>query len=41
MGETGSGKTTIINLITGLITPSSGEMVINNDKKFLLTIGKI
>ena len=41
MGETGSGKTTIINLITGLITPSSGEMVINNDKNFLLTIGKI
>ena len=30
-----SGKTTIINLITGLITPSSGEMVINNDKNFI------
>jgi len=30
LGETGSGKTTLINLIAGLITPSSGEILINN-----------
>ena len=31
LGETGCGKTTLINLIAGLVTPSSGEILINNE----------
>ena len=31
LGETGSGKTTLINLIAGLVSPSTGEVLINNE----------
>ncbi len=31
LGETGSGKTTLVNLIAGLVVPSSGEILINNE----------
>jgi ABC-type bacteriocin/lantibiotic exporter with double-glycine peptidase domain len=33
MGENGSGKSTIINLIMGLYQPNEGEIVINNKYK--------
>jgi len=32
IGETGSGKTTLTNLISGLIEPSEGEIIINGKK---------
>ena len=32
IGATGSGKTTLINLILGLIRPISGNIIINNEK---------
>lgn len=32
LGATGSGKTTIANLILGLLKPDSGEILFNNDK---------
>ena len=31
LGETGSGKTTLVNLIAGLVSPSSGEILINSE----------
>ena len=31
LGETGSGKTTLVNLIAGLVVPSSGEILVNNE----------
>lgn len=32
IGATGSGKTTLINMILGLISPTSGDMVLNQKK---------
>ena len=36
MGKTGSGKTTIINLLTGLMSPDKGEIFINKKANFYL-----
>ena len=44
IGKSGSGKTTFLNLISGLITPESGKFTVNDidftknlyDKKLLL-----
>ena len=33
IGDSGVGKSTLIDLITGLIPPSSGEIIIDGDKK--------
>jgi ABC-type bacteriocin/lantibiotic exporter with double-glycine peptidase domain len=46
IGETGSGKTTLINLISGLLSPTKGEILINsssffNSKKFKINIGYV
>ena len=32
LGETGSGKTTLVNIISGLIAPSSGNILINGQE---------
>ena len=32
VGDTGSGKSTLINLISGLLRPSSGNILINSKK---------
>ena len=36
MGKTGSGKTTIVNLLTGLISPDKGNISINKKKDFYI-----
>jgi len=46
VGETGSGKTTLINLISGLLLPSKGKIGVNsikniNFEKFKLNIGYV
>ena len=38
IGKTGSGKTTLINILLGLIQPSSGEIFLNNNKDGITTI---
>ncbi len=35
VGETGSGKSTFLNILIGLIKPTSGRIVINNNENFL------
>lgn len=39
-GESGSGKTSILNLISGFIKPSSGRVLINNKKIYFQDITK-
>ena len=46
VGDTGSGKTTFINLIAGLLKPSSGNILINsikniNSKEYPLNVGYV
>ena len=36
MGKTGSGKTTMINLLTGLLSPDKGHILINKKKDFYI-----
>src|SRR6056300_1368458 len=37
LGPNGVGKSTIFNLLTGLIAPDSGEINVNNDPVYLRT----
>jgi len=32
IGPNGAGKTTLINLLTGFLEPTSGEVILNGDK---------
>jgi ABC-type bacteriocin/lantibiotic exporter with double-glycine peptidase domain len=46
IGVTGSGKTTLINLISGLLSPTKGKILVNsskffNSKKFKINIGYV
>ncbi|MGL5493096.1 MAG: ATP-binding cassette domain-containing protein, partial [Enterococcus faecalis] len=39
VGENGSGKSTMLKIITGVLTPTSGSMVINGKISALLELG--
>ena len=44
LGPNGAGKSTLLKMITGIITPTSGEILFNNHpwtRKDLLTIGSL
>ncbi|MEX2185853.1 MAG: ABC transporter ATP-binding protein [Pirellulales bacterium] len=41
MGPSGSGKTTLLNLIAGLDRPSSGEVLIGNDRVSAMSEGQL
>jgi ABC-type bacteriocin/lantibiotic exporter with double-glycine peptidase domain len=41
IGETGSGKTTLINLISGLVSPTKGQVFINSSRIFNFEMTKL